>query len=263
MAKFKEIVVTKTESILTITLNNPERRNVLSPVMLNEIRDAILNLSSGIDIRCVVVKGAGGKVFSSGYDIKAIKDDDMIREFGSGHPLEECFEAIENFSYPVIAMMNGHTFGAGLELAVTCDLRICADTTKIGVPPAKLGLVYSYSGTKKFLNLIGTAYTKELFLIGNSIGAARAEKMGLVNYVVSEDRIEEFTNKLAAEISSNAPLSLSTMKQLIHIWQRNQSITREDEKLIKSLFQKVQESEDYREGQKAFEEKRKPIFKGK
>jgi len=263
MAKFKEIVVTKKESILTITLNNPDKRNVLSPTMLNELRDTLLSFSSDTDTRCVVVRGAGGKAFSSGYDIKALKDDDMMREFGSGHPLEECFSAIDDFPYPVIAMMNGHTFGAALELAVTCDLRVCVDTAQIGIPPAKLGVVYSFSGTKKFLNLIGPAYTKELFLRGHIIDASRAEKMGLVNYVVKESLVEEFTYKLAIEISENAPLSLSTMKKLIHIWQRNQNISAEDEMLIKSMFEKVQDSVDYKEGQKAFEEKRKPQFKGK
>ena len=139
MTKLKEIVVTKNESILTITLSNPEKRNVLSPTMLNEVKDTLLSFSSDTDTRCVIVKGAGGKAFSSGYDIKALKDDDMMREFGGGHPLEECFNAIEDFPYPVIAMMNGHTFGAALELAVTCDLRVCVDSAQIGIPPAKLG----------------------------------------------------------------------------------------------------------------------------
>ena len=263
MAKLKETVVSKTESILTITLNNPDKRNVLSPVMLNEICDILSEFSSDPDIRCAVIKGAGGKAFSSGYDISAIKNDDMVREFGSCHPLEECFKAIENFSYPVIAMINGHVFGAGLELAVTCDIRICADSVKMGMPPAKLGVVYSYSGTKKFLNLIGPANTREIFLTGRPISAERAEKIGLVNHLVDNNNLYRFTMEIAKEISENAPLSLKTMKQLFNIWQRNQPLSEKDEMLIKELFITVQESEDYLEGQKAFQEKRKPVFKGK
>ncbi len=263
MTTFKEIAVTNSESIITITLNNPGRSNALSHTMLNEITDTLLSISSDSKIRCLVFKGADNKVFCSGYDIISIRDDDMMREFRSEHPLEECLKAIENLPYPVIAMMNGHTFGAGLELAITCDLRVCVDTAKIGIPPAKLGVVYSYSGTKKFLNLIGVGYTKELFLIGKSIDAVKAEKIGLVNHVVSKEKIEEFTNNLAVEISENAPLSLSTMKQLINICQRNQKVTPKDEKLIQSLFHKVQNSKDYKEGRKAFVEKRKPIFEGK
>lgn len=263
MPDFKEIIVTSAESITTITLNNPEKKNALSPIMLNEIREVLSQTSLAEATRCVIIKGMGNSVFSSGYDIRSIRSDDMMREFKGGHPLEQCLDTVENFPFPVIAMMNGHTFGAGLELAVTCDIRVCSSTAQMGIPPVKLGLVYSYSGTKKFLNLIGVASAKELFLTGRTINAARAEKIGLVNYVISEDEIEEFTNNLAAEISHNAPLSLSTMKELINVWQRNQSITPEDEKLIKTLFQKVQSSKDYTEGRKAFEERRKPDFTGK
>lgn len=261
MINFKEIAFTKAESIITITLNNPKKRNALSPIMLSEIREALTQEKLIEGTRCAIIKGTGNNIFSSGYDITSIRDDDMMREFRKGHPLEECLGVIEDFPYPVIAMMNGHTLGAGLELAVTCDIRVCVNTAKMGIPPAKLGLVYSYSGTKKFLNLIGIANTKELFLTGNTINAARAEEIGLVNYIISKNEIEKFTNNLAAEISHNAPLSLSTMKKLINIWQRNQDIKPEDEKLIKKLFQKVQNSKDYKEGKSAFEEGRKPIFK--
>jgi len=249
--------------ICIITLNNPEKRNVLTVGMLHEITELLKVLKNKDETRCIVIKGEGGKAFSSGYDISAIKNDDMMREFGNDHPLEECFKAIENFPYPVIAMINGHIFGAGLELAVTCDIRICADYVKLGMPPAKLGVVYSYSGTKKFLNLIGPSNTRELFLTGRAINAERAEKMGLVNHIIPNEHLHHFTTDMAEEIANNAPLSLKTMKQLVNIWQKNQTTNKEDEELIKALFQEVQNSDDYFEGQKAFEEKRNPIFKGK
>jgi len=263
MALEKLILTDIKNKICTISLNNPEKRNVLTIGMLNEITVLLNQLRVKDEVRCLIIKGEGGNTFSSGYDISAIKEDDMMREFGTGHPLEDCFNAIENFPYPVIAMINGHIFGAGLELAVTCDIRICADHVKIGMPPAKLGVVYSYSGTKKFLNLIGTANSRELFLTGNPIHADRAEKMGLVNHTVDSLKLYQFTMKMAEEISENAPLSLKTMKQLFNIWQRNQTICLEDEELIKSHFKEVQESDDYKEGRKAFQEKRKPLFKGK
>jgi len=263
MPKDRLILNKNINNICFITLNNPDKRNLLTISMLKKLTGLFNKLSDTDEIRCVVINGQGGKAFSSGYDISAIKNDDMMREFTSGHPLEECFKAIENFPYPVIAMINGHIFGAGLELAVTCDIRICADHVKLGMPPAKLGVVYSYSGTKKFLNLIGPSNTRELFLTGRAINAERAEKMGLVNHTIPNEYLNQFTTEMAEEISNSAPLSLKTMKQLVNIWQRNQTTTIEDKELIKTLFKEVQNSEDYIEGQKAFEEKRKPIFKGK
>ena len=249
--------------VCIISLNNPGKRNVLTIDMLEEITALLHQLGEEDMVRCIIIKGEGDKAFSSGYDISAIKNDDMVREFGAGHPLEECFKAIENFPYPVIAMINGHVFGAGLELAVTCDIRICSDSVKMGMPPAKLGVVYSYSGTKKFLNLIGPANSREIFLTGSPISADRAAMIGLVNHLVDKNDLYSFTMNIAEDISGNAPLSLKTMKLLCNIWHRNQPLSEEDEKLIKELFITVQESEDYLEGQKAFNEKRKPVFKGK
>ena len=174
-----------------------------------------------------------------------------------------CAKAIEDFPYPVIAMINGHAFGAGLEIAVACDYRVCAERAKLGMPPAKLGVLYSYRGIRKFLNLIGLGYTKEMFLIGNPVDAAKAERIGLVNTVKSKEEIEEFTMNLAEEISQNAPLSMKTMKFMINRWQENQSLTNpQEDELIKMILE-VQNSSDYKEGQKAFSEKRKPVYKGK
>lgn len=263
MSEKNLIIVSAKNKICTLTLNDPEKRNVLSPKMLNELARQLKNLEIENKVRCIVIKVAGNKAFSSGYNISEIKDDDMTREFREDHPLENCLEAIENFPYPIIAMMNGHTFGAGLELAVTCDLRICSEDIKMALPPAKLGMVYSYSGTKKFLNLIGPAYTKELFFTGETIDAERAEKIGLVNFIIEKDKIEKFTHKIAEKISQNAPLSLKTIKETINIWQRNQTLSNTDKEIIKNLFEKIQESKDYREGQRAFQEKRKPEFRGK
>ena len=263
MTDNKGLIVENTDNVCSITINNPGKRNVLTSEILFGMSDLFHELSTSSQTKCVIIRGAGDKAFSAGYDINELKHNDMLREFEGNHPLEECMNQIENFPYPVIAMLNGHTFGAGLELAVTCDIRICSSDALLGIPPAKLGVVYSYNGTKKFLNLIGTAYTKELFLTGIPVSAERAEKMGLVNFVVKSDEIENFTKDITAGIAENAPLSLKTIKQLINIWQSNQIISYEDEEFIKGLFKKVQDSEDYREGQKAFGEKRRPKFKGK
>lgn len=265
MLEPKELITEEKDSICTITLNRPEKRNLLTPSMLLKLDSELSRLKTDGEIRCVVIRGSGDKAFSSGYDISAIGKikDDMMRDYIGDHPLIITSRAIENFPYPVIAMINGHAFGGGLELAMTCDIRISVDDALFAMPPAKLGVIYTYTGIRKFLNIIGLGYTKELFLTGRNTDAKKAEKIGLVNYIVPRPELEEFTYKLASEIRENAPLSMSTMKKMINSWQRNQSTSREDEELIKEMILEVQGSEDYKEGQRAFTEKRRPKFQGR
>jgi len=257
-----ELLVEEKESICTLTLNRPEKRNLTTPKMLLQLDSALKMLEDEGRVKCVVIRGAGEKAFSSGYDISAIGENDMMRDYEGNHPLIIAARSIENFPYPVIAMMNGHAFGAGLELAVTCDMRICVKGAMLGMPPAKLGVIYTFSGIRKFLNLIGFGNTKELFLVGKAIDSTKAEKVGLVNYIKPREELEEFTYSLAKEIAENAPLSMKTMKFVINKWQQNQNLEDIDVHELKDLILKVQSSRDYKEGQKAFAEKRKPGFKG-
>lgn len=262
MSEQNELIIEEKGPICTLILNRPEKRNLTTPSMLLQLDSALKKLTDEGRIRCVVIRGAGDKAFSSGYDISAIGDNDMMRDYQEDHPLTIAGKSIETFPYPVIAMINGHTFGAGLELAITCDIRICVEGAFLGMPPAKLGVIYTYSGIRKFLNTIGLAYTKELFLIGKPIDSERAEKIGLVNYIKPQDELEKFTYDLALEISENAPLSLKTMKFVINKWQTNQNLNVEDEDILRKMIFAVQSSHDYTEGQRAFAEKRKPKFKG-
>jgi len=257
----KELIVEENGAVCTLTFNRPEKRNLLTPGMLMELSSELERLKDENKVRCIVIRGSGNKAFSSGYDINAIGENDMIRHHEGDHPLGRALRTIEGFPYPVIAMMNGHAFGAGLEVAVTCDLRTTVDDCLFGMPPAKLGVVYSYSGMRKFLDLIGPGYTKELFLVGRPISSERALYIGLVNFMVSREELEEYTYGIANEISENAPLSLRTLKQITNVLQRSQ-ISTEDEILIRQMTLEVQNSQDYKEGQKAFSEKRKPEFKG-
>jgi len=258
----EELLIEEKQEITTLILNRPEKRNLTTPKMLLELDSALTRLKEEGKTRCVVIRGAGEKAFSSGYDITAIGENDMMRDYEGDHPLIIAGKSIENFPYPVIAMINGHAFGAGLELAVTCDIRICVNGAMLGMPPAKLGVIYTFSGITKFLNLIGLGYTKELFLVGKAIDAAKAEKIGLINYIKPREGIEEFTYVLAKEIAENAPLSMKTMKLMINKWQQNQKLDPAEEETVKKMIQEVQLSGDYKEGQKAFAEKRKPKFKG-
>lgn len=265
MTETREIIVEEKDTICTLTINRPEKRNSLTPALLIGIDAELQRQKEDGKTKCVIIRGSGDKAFSSGYDISAIGQikDDMMRDYSNDHPLIIASKAIENFPYPVIAVLNGHAFGGGLELAITCDLRIAVDNALLGMPPAKLGVIYTYSGIRKFLNLIGVGHTKEMFLTGRNIDAKKAERIGLVNYAVPREELEEFTFKMASDISENAPLSMKTMKTMINAWQRNQHVNPIEEEIIKGLILQVQDSEDYKEGQKAFAEKRKPKFLGR
>ena len=261
MAENKEILVRTGNSVCTLTLNRPEKRNSLTSKTLKLLKERFLKLGEISEIRCVVIRGSGDMAFCSGYDIDSISDEEIAIE--NNHPLTEAMKAVKSYPLPVIAMINGHAFGAGLELAVACDIRVCVADAKLAVPPAKLGVTYHYGGIKQFLNLVGPGFTKELFLTGNSVNAERALEKGLVNHVVKRNELEKFTYAVAEGISENAPLSMISIKKMINIWEEENPLSRENEELIKSLLAKVRESSDAREGKKAFLEKRKPVFKGK
>ncbi|MEM7008307.1 MAG: enoyl-CoA hydratase-related protein [Thermodesulfobacteriota bacterium] len=262
MSEPKELIVDQKGPVCTLTFNRPEKRNLITPSMLEQLKSELSRIASEDIARCIVLTGAGDKAFSSGYDIGAIGENDMIAHHEGNHPLGRALREIENFPYPVIAMMNGHAFGAGLEVAVTCDIRIAVNKCMLGMPPAKLGVVYSHSGMKKFLDLIGPGYTKEMFLIGKAITSERAAQIGLVNFIVDRSELGDLTYGIVSEIAENAPLSLKTLKTITNTLQKKE-LSAEDEKLIRDMTLEVQNSQDYKEGQKAFAEKRNPEFKGK
>jgi enoyl-CoA hydratase/carnithine racemase len=180
------------------------------------------------------------------------------------HPFTAAIEAIEACRFPVVAAVNGHAIGGGLELAVTCDIRIAARGAKLGMPPAKIGLIYSHTGLRKFIEICGVANTNELFLLGRNIDADRAHGMGLVNQVVEGERLETLAVELAAEIAANSPLSLEGNKRVIrelrqNAWPLPPQLERELVELRESCFF----SDDFREGIRAFGEKRPPRWKGR
>ena len=249
-----------------ISFNRPERRNALSPLLLYQLAELLKKLKEEGEVRCVVLRGAGDKAFSSGYDIGAIPTNvppEVMEKMRKKNPLETAIEALQEFPYPIIAMINGMAFGAGCEVAAACDIRIAAESARLGMPPAKLGLIYLPSGIMRFVNVVGMANAKEIFFTGRYFPVARAREMGLVNYVVPDSQLVSFTEEMAQEISGNAPLSLKGMKTIFNTLLKYQKIEPEDMKAVELLVAEAFSSEDLKEGQKAFLEKRKPIFKGK
>ena len=189
-------------------------------------------------------------VFSAGYDIASIPAETFEHDAEAlvAHPFHEAMEALYSHPWPTVAAINGHCLGGGLELAITCDLRICAAGAKLGMPPAKLGLVYSHTGLRKFIDTVGLARTKELFLTGRNLEAPRAEEIGLVHEVVEDERLEDAAVELAASIAANAPLSMRGNKRAIEVLNRNPSLSEQQESELIALREACFASEDLREG---------------
>jgi enoyl-CoA hydratase/carnithine racemase len=247
------------EHVARLTIDNPERRGALD----HELLDALGEHTRTLDARCLVIRGSG-PVFSAGYDIGNF-DEGRFEEAAErlvAHPFQAALEALDAYPYPVIGQLNGHAIGGGLELALACDLRIAASGIKVGMPPAKLGLIYSHTGLRRFIDVCGVANTAELFYVGRNVEVARAERMGLVNEVVDPADLDERVLDLATEIAANAPLSLAGNKHVIRTL-RDRPLPEDVERELIELRESCFRSEDFREGVRAFAEKRKPRWQGR
>src|SRR3712207_1261034 len=166
------------DGVVRLTISNPAKRNALDHAILDALAEAV----AGTEARCLVLTGAGG-MFSAGYDIGDIPDDVFAVQAEKlvAHPFTAALDALEATDVPTVAALPGHTIGGGLELALCCDMRVAAEGIRLGMPPAKLGLVYSHTGLRRFVQSIGAPRTRELFLLGRNVDAPTAEQWGLVN----------------------------------------------------------------------------------
>jgi enoyl-CoA hydratase/carnithine racemase len=243
-----------------LTISNPHKRGALD----HPILDGFMTTLPRLDARCVIITGEQ-TTFSAGYDIGALPEAVFADEAERlvAHPFAAAIEAIEAYPYPTVAALNGHTIGGGLELALACDLRIASGTIGLGMPPAKLGLVYSHTGIRKFIDTIGAPRTRELFLVGRRIDARTARAWGLVNALAHDGRIAEEAIELASEIAANAPLAQAGNKRVIRaVLDARGDLDPEIERELVELRRACFSSEDFREGVRAFGEKRAPRWRG-
>jgi enoyl-CoA hydratase len=249
------------EAVATLTVNRPQKLNAMNYETLAEIESVFRRLGSDDAVRAVVVTGAGEKAFIAGADIQ-----ELARETGTtGHLTalrgQGIFRGIETLGKPVIAAINGFCLGGGLELALSCHLRVASENAKLGLPEVTLGAIPGYGGTQRLARLVGRGRACEMILTGDPVDASEALRIGLVNKVVPKESLLETAEGIAERMVRNAPLALRHALTAI-----DQGFDADLEKgllLEATLFGILCGTEDLREGMNAFLEKRKAIFRGK
>ncbi len=251
--------------VVRLTISNPAKRNALDHPILDAITAVLAEQgSAGASARCVILTGAHG-MFSAGYDIGEIPDEEFVEraERLVAHPFTEAIDALEAFALPTLAVLPGHTIGGGLELALACDMRVALEEIKLGMPPAKLGLVYSHTGLRRFIDSIGAPRTRELFLLGRYIDAPTALSWGLVNRVAPASELEATGLEIACELAANAPLSQRGNKRIINaLLGAGGAVPSDLEQELIELRRASFASKDMREGMRAFAERRPPRWRG-
>jgi enoyl-CoA hydratase/carnithine racemase len=265
LADGKLIVDRPADGVVRLTISNPAKRNALDHPILDAITATLAELGpDATQARCLLVTGAGG-MFSAGYDIGEIPDEEFEERAEAlvAHPFTQAIDALQAFPRPTLAVLPGHTIGGGLELALACDLRVAQDEIRLGMPPAKLGLVYSHTGLRRFIDAIGAARTRELFLLGSYIDARTALAWGLVNRVAPAGELEAAGLQVATELAANAPLSQAGNKRVIEaLLSAEGELPAEVEAELIELRRASFASQDMREGMRAFAERRPPHWRG-
>ncbi len=260
---YNKLLIEKKKLIAFLTIDYPEKRNALSPELLFDLNKHLENFSKNDNIRCIVIKGSGEKVFSSGYDISAIPVDSLPNmKQKTPDILKQALDTLKNYPYPTIAMLNGHGFGAGFNLCACCDIRIAAEDIKLGMTAARLGVAYHPEGLQQFIEAFGIARTKEIFFTANTYQGDELIQKGLVDYLIPRQKLETFTLSYAKKITRNAPLSLKAIKKTIALFEHKIALHPEELVQTDQLMQHCFQSYDLKEGQAAFLEKRDPKFKG-
>ncbi len=256
-------ILTKSEKgIGSITFNNPERHNAMSLDMWQGLADALVRFKQDQSIRVVIMSGAGEKAFVSGADISEFEKERASQEQRDGY--EKVFDLalreLSTFDKPLIAMIKGYCIGGGLAIAANADIRIATEDSSFGIPAAKLGLGYGFDAIKQLSSIVGPSHAKDILFSARFLKTDEALRIGLINFVVSRDELTMKVADYANTLVANAPLTIKAIKAAVTEVVRDPG--QKSPKYVEQLVLDCFGSDDYKEGRKAFMEKRKPAFKG-
>ncbi len=249
-------------SILYITINRPKQLNALNIKTIVELDETFEEYLYHDEVKGVIITGAGEKSFVAGADISEFADFTPSQGRTMSESGHDTFDKIENFPKPVIAAVNGYALGGGSELAMACHLRVASENAIFGQPEVNLGLIPGYGGTQRMIELIGKGKAMELLMTGDSVNAAMAKELGLVNYVVPQSELIPKCEELLKKIFTKGPIAVGKVIQCVNAHFRSGGSVGDSYKTEIAQFAQCLETEDFVEGTNAFLEKRKPVFKG-
>ncbi len=259
--EYETLIVEREEGIGLITFNRPHVLNALSMATMRELDMALDDLATDPQVQVIILTGAGEKAFVAGADITEFNSLASAKE-AAGYALrgQAVLNKIESLPKPVIAAINGFALGGGCELAMACDIRLAADTARLGQPEVNLGIIPGYGGTQRLARLVGRGRANLLCLTGEMIDAAEALRIGLVDRVVPAAELLSEAKALARKLAGKAPVAMALIKQAIRVGLEGSLA--EGLAYEAAQFGIVFDTEDRREGVTAFQEKRKPVWKG-
>ena len=251
------------EGVGVITFNNPDKRNAMSLEMWEGLGNALIELRDDPDVRIVIMVGAGDKAFVSGADISQFEKTRHNAEASEEYSRRSAAQRalLADYPKPTIACIRGFCLGGGMQVAMLADIRLASDNSQFGIPAARLGIAYGYDGLRHLVSLVGPSWARLIMYTGMRIDAAEALRIGLVDRVIPDAELWDATMEIATTISGNAPLAIKAAK--LTIAQVLKDPGQRDMDAIKQIGTACMDSEDFREGRRAFMEKRKPKFSGR
>lgn len=257
------VIVQKKGAVGHITFNDPAKHNAMSYEMWAAVEPALAAFEKDDEVKVVVLTGAGGKAFVSGANIsqfdKLRTGADAVAEYE--RVAEGAQNALYNFIKPTVARIQGYCIGGGLNIALSCDVRIASADSSFSLPAGRMGLGYRFTAIRNLATVVGAANAMDIFLSARRFGADEAQRMGVVQFAVPNDGFDAFVDDYVGKIAANAPLTLQAGKKMIREFQKLPADS--DLDLMRNIVLKCFESEDYKEGKRAFAEKRSPVFKGR